>query len=80
MSQEFDCPWQVGLCMVVVEGAVTSIYICYAEDPALISRWNPEFADQIAETLHQRFQHRSGRDVPAHMVGVQLPKPLPEIS
>ncbi|BBN05625.1 hypothetical protein MPTK1_3g14640 [Marchantia polymorpha subsp. ruderalis] len=70
----------VGLCMVVVEGAVTSIYICYAEDPALISRWNPEFADQIAETLHQRFQHRSGRDVPAHMVGVQLPKPLPEIS
>ncbi|KAL2633823.1 hypothetical protein R1flu_005302 [Riccia fluitans] len=69
----------VYLCMVVIEGAVTSIYACYAEDPSLISKWDTEFADEIAETLHQRFQHRSGRDVPAHMVSVQLPKPLPEV-
>ncbi|KAL3693433.1 hypothetical protein R1sor_007084 [Riccia sorocarpa] len=71
---------QVYLCMVVIEGAVTSIYACYADDPASLSKWNTEFADQIAEALHQRFQHRSGRDVPAHMVGAQLPKPLPEIT
>lgn len=29
--------------MAVVESAVTSIYICYAEDPSLISRWDAEF-------------------------------------
>ncbi|CAM6101751.1 unnamed protein product [Calypogeia fissa] len=70
----------VGLTLVVVESAVTSIYICYAVDPALIIQWDSEFADEIAENLHQRLQHRSGRDVPAHMVGVQLPKPpLPEV-
>ncbi|CAK9188371.1 unnamed protein product [Ilex paraguariensis] len=33
----------VGLAMVVVESAVTSIYICYAEDPLLIHRWDAEF-------------------------------------
>lgn len=47
--------------MVVVESAVTSIYICYAEDPLLIHRWNPEFFNQMSEKLHQRLQHRSSR-------------------
>lgn len=47
--------------MVVVESAVTSIYICYAEDPLLIHRWDAEFFDQISEMLHQRLQHRSSR-------------------
>lgn len=47
--------------MVVVESAVTSIYICYAEDPSLIQRWDPQFFNQMSETLHQRLQHRSAR-------------------
>lgn len=47
--------------MVVVESAVTSIYICYAEDPLLIHRWDDEFFDQMSEMLHQRLQHRSSR-------------------
>ncbi|GFZ21405.1 plasma-membrane choline transporter family protein [Actinidia rufa] len=51
----------VGLAMVVVESAVTSIYICYAEDPLLIHRWDTEFFNQMSETLHQRLQHRSSR-------------------
>ncbi|KAJ0433547.1 putative choline transporter [Helianthus annuus] len=51
----------VGLAMVVVESAVTSIYICYAEDPLLIHRWDPEFFNQMSETLHERLQHRSSR-------------------
>lgn len=52
---------QVGLGMAVVESAVTSIYICYAEDPSLISRWDAEFFSQMSEALHQRLQHRSAR-------------------
>jgi hypothetical protein len=52
---------QVGVAMVVVESAVTSIYICYAEDPLLIQRWDNDFFNQISETLHQRLQHRSSR-------------------
>ncbi|KAF2311159.1 hypothetical protein GH714_019754 [Hevea brasiliensis] len=51
----------VGVAMVVVESAVTSIYICYAEDPLLIRRWDAEFFDQLSETLHQRLQYRSDR-------------------
>ncbi|KAK9106942.1 hypothetical protein Syun_022953 [Stephania yunnanensis] len=51
----------VGLAMVVVESAVTSIYICYAEDPSLINRWDAEFFNQMSEALHQRLQHRSAR-------------------
>ncbi|XP_059454251.1 uncharacterized protein LOC132184580 isoform X2 [Corylus avellana] len=51
----------VGLAMVVVESAVTSIYICYAEDPLLIHRWDSEFFDQMSEMLHQRLQYRSAR-------------------
>ncbi|RXH79334.1 hypothetical protein DVH24_040481 [Malus domestica] len=51
----------VGLAMVVVESAVTSIYICYAEDPLLIRRWDAEFFNQMSEMLHQRLQHRSSR-------------------
>ncbi|MBA0731145.1 hypothetical protein Golax_025735, partial [Gossypium laxum] len=51
----------VGLAMVVVESAVTSIYICYAEDPSLIRRWDPQFFNQMSETLHQRLQHRSAQ-------------------
>lgn len=47
--------------MVVVESAVTSIYICYAEDPLLIHRWDAEFFNQMSETLHQRLQYRSAR-------------------
>ncbi|XP_021754425.1 CTL-like protein DDB_G0274487 isoform X2 [Chenopodium quinoa] len=58
----------VGLAMVVVEGAVTSLYICYALDPLLIHRWDPEFFNQMSEMLHQRLQHRSarGRQVLTH--------------
>jgi hypothetical protein len=52
---------QVGLTVVVVESAVTSIYICYAEDPLLIQRWDPEFFEQMSEALHQRLQYRSAR-------------------
>lgn len=70
---------QVGLTLVVVESTVTSIYVCYAEDPALISRWDPDFAEHMTEILHQRLQHRSGRAVPTHAARVQLPKPLPEV-
>ncbi|KAF7808909.1 CTL-like protein [Senna tora] len=51
----------VGVAMVVVESAVTSIYICYAEDPLLIRRWDDEFFNQLSETLHHRLQHRSSR-------------------
>ncbi|KAG9458132.1 hypothetical protein H6P81_002640 [Aristolochia fimbriata] len=51
----------VGLAMTVVESAVTSIYICYAEDPSLIHRWDAEFFNQMSEALHQRLQHRSAR-------------------
>ncbi|XP_008801144.2 CTL-like protein DDB_G0274487 [Phoenix dactylifera] len=51
----------VGLAVVVVESAVTSIYICYAEDPSLIQRWDAEFFRQLAEALHQRLQYRSAR-------------------
>ncbi|XP_072953744.1 uncharacterized protein [Typha angustifolia] len=51
----------VGLAVVVVEGAVTSIYICYAEDPSLIQRWDAEFFSQMSEALHQRLQYRSAR-------------------
>lgn len=47
--------------MVVVESAVTSIYICYAEDPLLIHRWDAELFNQMSETLHQRLQYRSAR-------------------
>ncbi|KAG2377057.1 uncharacterized protein HKW66_Vig0176310 [Vigna angularis] len=52
---------EVGIAMVVVESAVTSIYICYAEDPLLIQRWDTEFFNHMSETLHQRLQHRSSR-------------------
>ncbi|KAJ4959647.1 hypothetical protein NE237_019557 [Protea cynaroides] len=51
----------VGLAMVVVESAVTSMYICYAEDPLLINRWDSDFFNQMSEVLHQRLQHRSAR-------------------
>ncbi|KAJ4974726.1 hypothetical protein NE237_007900 [Protea cynaroides] len=59
---------QVGLAMVVVESAVTSMYICYAEDPLLTDRWDTEFFNQMSEILHQRSQHRSARprDVLTH--------------
>ncbi|ONK63786.1 uncharacterized protein A4U43_C07F18910 [Asparagus officinalis] len=51
----------VGLALVVVESAVTSIYICYAEDPSLIQRWDDQFFYQMSESLHQRLQYRSAR-------------------
>ncbi|KAL5553485.1 hypothetical protein UlMin_040886 [Ulmus minor] len=51
----------IGMAMVVVESAVTSIYICYAEDPLLIHRWDAEFFNQMSEMLHQRLQYRSDR-------------------
>ncbi|KAL8139559.1 hypothetical protein V2J09_005580 [Rumex salicifolius] len=58
----------VGLAMVVVEGAVTSLYICYAIDPLLIERWDPGFFNEMSETLHQRLQYRSAqsREVSMH--------------
>lgn len=59
ITQNYD--FQVGLAMVAVESAVTSIYICYAEDPLLIHRWDAEFFNQMSEMLHQRLQHRSAR-------------------
>lgn len=52
---------QVGLGMVVVESAVTSIYICFAEDPLLIQRWDADFFTEMSEMLHRRLQHRSAR-------------------
>ncbi|CAN1835483.1 CTL-like protein DDB_G0274487 [Linum perenne] len=52
---------QVGVAMVVVESAATSMYICYAEDPLLIHRWDAEFFNQLSETLHLRLRHRSAR-------------------
>lgn len=70
----------VGLAMVVVESAVTSIYICYAEDPLLINRWDAEFFNQMSETLHQRLQHRSARarEVLTHnRLDGRIPEPLP---
>ncbi|CAL9133511.1 unnamed protein product [Musa textilis] len=51
----------VGLAVVVIESAVTSIYVCYAEDPFLIQRWDAEFFDQMSEALHERLQYRSAR-------------------
>ncbi|PKA62716.1 hypothetical protein AXF42_Ash018924 [Apostasia shenzhenica] len=51
----------VGLAVVIIESAVTSIYICFAEDPSLIQRWDAEFFDQMSEALHQRLQYRSAR-------------------
>ncbi|KAL0372591.1 UNVERIFIED_CONTAM: CTL-like protein DDB [Sesamum calycinum] len=64
----------VGLAMVVVESAVTSIYICYAEDPSLINRWDSAFFAQLSEKLHQRLQHRSSRarEVMTHRVDEQV--------
>lgn len=62
-NPEFTCniKLQVGLATVVVESAVTAIYICYAEDPSLVRRWDAEFFNKMSETLHQRLQHRSAR-------------------
>lgn len=57
----YDIGFQVGLATVVVESAVTSIYICFAEDPVLIQRWDAEFFNKMSEMLHQRLQHRSSR-------------------
>ncbi|KAL9664841.1 hypothetical protein QQ045_020250 [Rhodiola kirilowii] len=51
----------VELAMVVVESAVTTIYICYADDPSLIQRWDADFFNLLSQTLHLRLQHRSGR-------------------
>lgn len=65
---------QVGLATVVVESAVTSIYICYAEDPSLINRWDSAFFTLISEKLHQRLQHRSARarEVLSHNIDYQI--------
>lgn len=62
----------VGLTLVIIESAVTSLYICYAMDPSLIGRWDAGFHKEVCETLHQRLQHRSGHDAPGHHV-VSLP-------
>ncbi|CAI9779253.1 unnamed protein product [Fraxinus pennsylvanica] len=64
----------VGLATVVVESAVTSIYLCYAQDPLLICRWDAAFFDQMSEKLHQRLQHRSARtrEVLSHSVADQI--------
>ncbi|KAL6566401.1 hypothetical protein OROGR_002016 [Orobanche gracilis] len=64
----------VGLAIVVVESAVTSIYICYAEDPSLINRWDAAFFAQLSEKLHQRLQHRSAssRVVLSHRIDDQI--------
>ncbi|CAA3022787.1 CTL DDB_G0274487 [Olea europaea subsp. europaea] len=64
----------VGLATVVVESAVTSIYLCYAQDPLLICRWDAAFFDQMSEKLHQRLQHRSARtrEVSSHRVADQI--------
>ncbi|KAL2488483.1 Plasma-membrane choline transporter family protein [Forsythia ovata] len=64
----------VGLVTVVVESAVTSIYLCYAQDPLLIYRWDAAFFDQMSEKLHQRLQHRSAgtREVLSHRIDDQI--------
>lgn len=51
----------IGITMVVISSTVTAFYVMYAEDPALIGRVDPEFAAQMAEALHVRLQHRSGK-------------------
>ncbi|KAL3636102.1 hypothetical protein CASFOL_020649 [Castilleja foliolosa] len=60
--------------MVVVESAVMSIYICNAEEPLSINRWDAEFFAQISEKLHQRLQHRSARarEVVSHRIDDQI--------
>uniref|UniRef100_A0A1D1YCB4 Choline transporter-like protein n=1 Tax=Anthurium amnicola TaxID=1678845 RepID=A0A1D1YCB4_9ARAE len=69
----------VGLAVVVVESAVTSIYICFAVDPSLIRRWDAEFFNQMSEMLHQRLQYRSARarEVMNHRLDVQIPEAPP---
>lgn len=51
----------VGVTLVTISSAVTAIYTTYAEDPALIGRVDAEFAEQIAQVLLSRLQHRSGK-------------------
>eukprot|EP00250_Pteridium_aquilinum_P029225 c3881_g1_i1 orf=257-1765(-) len=58
----------VGLTVVVIESAVTSLYICYAMDPSLINQWDSGFYKEVNEVLHQRLQHRSGHDMSSHPV------------
>lgn len=63
----------VGLTVVIIESAVTSLYICYAMDPSLINQWDPGFYKEVYEILHQRLQHRSGHDISNHHV-LSLPQ------
>lgn len=62
----------VGLTVVVIESAVTSLYTCYAMDPSLINQWDAGFYKEVCEVLHQRLQHRSGHDISSHHM-VSLP-------
>ena len=62
----------VGLTVVVIESAVTALYICYAMNPSLINQWDPGFYKEISEVLHQRLQHLSGHTVSTHTM-VLLP-------
>ncbi|GBG79930.1 hypothetical protein CBR_g30194 [Chara braunii] len=55
----------VGLALVVVESAITCLYVCYAVDPTIVARWDPEFAIELERLLRQRMEHRSGRNVEA---------------
>eukprot|EP00850_Spirogloea_muscicola_P004925 SM000022S07139 [mRNA] locus=s22:91528:94773:- [translate_table: standard] len=68
----------IGITLVVVESAVTSIYVSYAEDPTVIGKVDAEFAAQLAEALHQRLQHRSGRPVFATLASAGLPAGVPK--
>lgn len=63
----------VGLTVVTIDSAVTSIYICYAREPSLINQWDSGFYKEVNEVLHQRLQHRSGHDISTHQM-LSLPQ------
>lgn len=65
------CHLQIGLVTAVIEAGVTTIYVLFAENPALISRWDSEFATELEAMLNERLARRArkplldnGRDQP----------------
>ncbi|GAQ80755.1 hypothetical protein KFL_000610330 [Klebsormidium nitens] len=49
----------IGLVTAVIEAGVTTIYVMFAEDPALISRWDPEFGSELEAMLNERLARRA---------------------
>ena len=50
---------QIGLVTAVIEAGVTTIYVMFVEDPALISRWDPEFGSELEAMLNERLARRA---------------------